>query len=99
MITEIDSDSIPMIVIVGSRWDRWRSLEKREFGFHMIVTFAEQFTSDPSDRERSPTIIWKPGLMIPVIECVLRSEGLQRLYGNQSSGIMSIVAIGCFQRS
>ena len=26
----------------------------------MIVTIAEQFTSDPSDRERSPTIIWKP---------------------------------------
>ena len=23
---------------------------------------TEQFTSDPSDRERSPTIIWKPGL-------------------------------------
>ena len=29
----------------------------------MIVTIAEQFTSDPSDRERSPTIIWKPGFM------------------------------------
>ena len=27
----------------------------------MIVTIAEHFTSDPSDRERSPTIIWKPG--------------------------------------
>ena len=27
----------------------------------MIVTIAEQFTSDPSDRERLPTIIWKPG--------------------------------------
>ena len=30
----------------------------------MIVMIAEQFTSDPSDRERSPTIIWKPGLTI-----------------------------------
>ena len=30
----------------------------------MIVTIAEQFTSDPSDRERSPTIIWKPGLKV-----------------------------------
>ena len=30
----------------------------------MIVTIAEHFTSDPSDRERSPTIIWKPGLNI-----------------------------------
>ena len=30
----------------------------------MIVTIAEQFTSDPSDRERSPTIIWKPGLRL-----------------------------------
>ena len=28
----------------------------------MIVTIAEHFTSDPSDRERSPAIIWKPGL-------------------------------------
>ena len=28
----------------------------------MIVTIAEHFTSDASDRERSPTIIWKPGL-------------------------------------
>ena len=28
----------------------------------MIVTIAEQFTNDPSDHERSPTIIWKPGL-------------------------------------
>ena len=27
-IAEIDSDSIPAIVIVGSRWDRWRSLAK-----------------------------------------------------------------------
>ena len=30
----------------------------------MIVTIAEQFTSDPSDRERSPTIIWKPGFSV-----------------------------------
>ena len=30
----------------------------------MIITIAEQFTGDPSDRERLPTIIWKPGLMI-----------------------------------
>ena len=30
----------------------------------MIVTIAEHFTSDPSDRERSPTIIWKPGFRI-----------------------------------
>ena len=27
----------------------------------MIVTIAEQFTGNPSDREQSPTIIWKPG--------------------------------------
>ena len=27
----------------------------------MIATIAEEFSSDPSDRERSPTIIWKPG--------------------------------------
>ena len=27
----------------------------------MIVTIAGHFTSDPSGRERSPTIIWKPG--------------------------------------
>ena len=27
----------------------------------MIVTITEQFTSDPSDHEQSPTIIWKPG--------------------------------------
>ena len=63
-IAEIDSDSIPAIVIVAivrSHWDRWRSLAKGKFGFHMIVTIAEQFTSDPSDREGSPTIIWKPG--------------------------------------
>ena len=26
----------------------------------MMVTITEQFTSDPSNRERSPTIIWKP---------------------------------------
>ena len=32
----------------------------------MIVTIAEQFTSDLSDRERSPTIIWKPGLKIQI---------------------------------
>ena len=43
------------------RCDRWRSLAKWKFGFRIIVTIAEQFTSDPSDRERSPTIIWKPG--------------------------------------
>ena len=30
----------------------------------MIATIAEQFTGDPSDRERSPTIIRKPGLSI-----------------------------------
>ena len=46
-IAEIDSDSIP--AIVGSCWDRWRSLAKWKFGFHMIVTIAEHFTSDPSD--------------------------------------------------
>ena len=62
-IAEIDSDSIPAIVIVSSRWDRWRSLAKWKFGFHMIVTIAEHFTSYPSDRERSPTIIWKPGFI------------------------------------
>ena len=28
----------------------------------MIVTISEQFTSDPSERERPPTIICKPGL-------------------------------------
>ena len=28
----------------------------------MIVTIAEHFTIDPSDCERLPTIIWKPGL-------------------------------------
>ena len=27
----------------------------------MIVTITEQFTNDPSNRERSPMIIWKPG--------------------------------------
>ena len=27
----------------------------------MIVTIAEHFASDPSDREQSPMIIWKPG--------------------------------------
>ena len=67
MIAEIDSDSIPAIVIVsiiGSRWDCWRSLEKWKFGFHMIITIAEQFTSNPSDYEWSPMIIWKPGLTI-----------------------------------
>ena len=48
--------------------DRWQSLgslaiaAKWKFGFHVIVTIAEQFTGDPSNRERSPTIIWKPGL-------------------------------------
>ena len=34
------------------RCDRWQSLvslAKWKFGFHMIVTIAEQFTSDPSD--------------------------------------------------
>ena len=64
-IAEIDSDSIPaimIIAIVGSRWDHWRSLAKWKFGFHMIVMIAEQFTSDPSDPEGSPTIIWKPCL-------------------------------------
>ena len=30
----------------------------------MIVTITGQFTSDPSNRERSPTIIWKPGCKI-----------------------------------
>ena len=53
-IAEIDTDSIPAIVIVaivGSRWDRWRSLAKWKFGFHIIVTIAEHFTSDPSDCE------------------------------------------------
>ena len=30
----------------------------------MIVTIAEQFTSYPSDRERSPMIIWKPGFRV-----------------------------------
>ena len=69
MIAEIDSDSIPAIVIVaivGSRWDHWRSVAKLKFGFqiHMIVAIAEQFTSDPSDCERSPMIIWKPGLSV-----------------------------------
>ena len=53
-----------IVTIVGSRWDRWRSLAKWKFGFHMIVTIAEHFASDPSDRERSPTIIWKPGFTI-----------------------------------
>ena len=28
----------------------------------MIVKITEQFTSDLSDCERSPMIIWKPGL-------------------------------------
>ena len=32
----------------------------------MIVTIAEHFTRDPSDRERSPTIIWKPGFIMHV---------------------------------
>ena len=27
----------------------------------MIVTITEQFTSDPSNREQLPMIIWKPG--------------------------------------
>ena len=56
----MDSDSIPaigIVAIVGSRWDRWRSLANQKFGFHMIVTIAEQFTSDPSDRERSPALV------------------------------------------
>ena len=62
MIAEIDSDSIPAIVIVaiiGSRWDRWRSLAKWKFGFHMIVTIAElalKLLAIPvivSDRQRS----------------------------------------------
>ena len=49
------------------RCDRWESLGslaiagKMKLWFNMIVTIAEQFTSDPSDRERSPTIRWKPG--------------------------------------
>ena len=53
----------------------------------MIVTIAEQFSSDPNDRERSPTIIWKPGL------CVLQSARSQWLYGNQTSAIVMITAI------
>ena len=46
----------------------------------MIVTIAEQFTSD---RERSPTIIWKPGLMIATIT----------IAGIESESISAIVAI------
>ena len=30
----------------------------------MIAAIAEQFTTDPSDRERSPAMIWKPGLSL-----------------------------------
>ena len=53
-----------IIAMVGSRWDHWRSLAKWKFGFHMVVTINEQFTSNPSDHEQSPTIIWKPGISL-----------------------------------
>ena len=39
--------------VVGDRW------QNGKFGFHMIATIAEQFTGDLSDREQSPTMIWK----------------------------------------
>ena len=50
--------------------DRWQSLGslvitgKMKIGFHMIATMDQQLTSDASDRERSPTIIWKAGMNI-----------------------------------
>ena len=33
----------------------------------MIVTIAEQFAGNPSDRKLSPTIIWKPESAIVAI--------------------------------
>ena len=44
----------------------------------MIITIAKQFTSDPSDHERSPTIIWKPCLTI------VNDHMETRLYGDQA---------------
>ena len=46
-----------IVAIVGDR-------RQNENLVSYIVTIAEQFTSDPSDRERSPTIIWKPGFTV-----------------------------------
>ena len=34
----------------------------------MIVTIAEQFTSDPSNRERSAMTICKPGFTLPSLK-------------------------------
>ena len=44
----------------------------------MIVVIAEQFTSDPSDRERLPTIIWKPGFT--ALECAQITNIWQKAY-------------------
>ena len=72
-IAEIDSDSIPAIVIVaivGSHWDRWRSLAKYKFGFRMIVAIAEQFASECSEYSRFCHIInyLLTGLLVPYHE-------------------------------
>ena len=91
MIAEIDSDSIPAIVvvaIVGSRWDHWRSLAKLKFGFHMIVAIAEQFTSHPSDCERLSTIIWKPGFMVAEIVAIA-----ENIWSLRSSQLLSLISI------
>ena len=75
----------------------------------MIVTIAEHFTSDPSDRERSPTIIWKPGfsflsekaprIQITVISTVLsRYSNLRQSFSgvSQSCGLLNNASNRCF---
>ena len=59
----------------------------------MIVTIAEHFTSDPSDRERSPAIIWKPGLRAYHYEItkLTLKPGFHMIVGDRSRSLGSLV--------
>ena len=52
--------------------------------------------NDPSNHMETSTAI-ATILTITAIVCVLQSERSQRLYGNQTSAIVTIAAIECFQ--
>ena len=61
----------------------------------MIVTIAEQFTSDPSDREQSQTIIWKPGvnsIFLNYVKNYLKSDdNMTNIYMIKLTEIVEIV--------